>query len=117
MENPPVPASLSLSSRIPLSVNQKRQRPSTKLSDEKKNVYKAAWVVVKEGRLNVYKAAKKYNLSHSTLWQWCQKNDIDDSIPTVGRPCFLGNQLEEKLKKWIFEAASTGKLLLNKKHF
>lgn len=63
---------------------------------------------MKNGRFNVYQAAKHYGLSQPTLWHWCQRNDVNEIVPSVGRPCYLGNSLEEKLKKWILEAARTG---------
>lgn len=56
--------------------------------------------------MNVYQAAKKYELSQPTLWKWCQR-DIIDSVPSVGRPCYLGH-LEKKHRDWILEAAATG---------
>lgn len=95
----------------PLNIQQqkkKKSRPSTKLSIEKKQLLKLAWTNVKEGSLNVYQAAKQYNVSCSTLRQWCAKDDVDHSLPSVGRPCYLGSDLEEKLKKWVLEAAKTG---------
>lgn len=85
-----------------------RNTHSTKLSEEKKECLKSAWIDVKEGRMTMYRAAKEHNVSLSTLWKWCQRTDVDEAVPSVGRPCFLGAHLEHKLKNWIFEAARTG---------
>lgn len=82
---------------------------STKLSEDRKQKYKSAWIDVKEGKMTIYKAAKEHNLSATTLWKWCQRDDIEECIPSVGRPCFLGPNLEMQLEKWIIEAARTCK--------
>lgn len=68
---------------------------------------------VKEGRATAYRAAKLHNVCLSTLVKWCKRDDIDNVIPSVGRPCFLGENLEKKLKEWIFEDARTGELPVN----
>lgn len=86
---------------------------STKLSEQKKQNLKSAWIEVTEGRMTAYKAAKIYNVSLSTLTKWCKRDDIVEVIPSVGRPCFLGTNLEMKLKEWILEAARTCKALLH----
>lgn len=88
----------------------KTSRPphSTKLSDEKKECYKNAWIAVKEGKMTIYGASKQYDVSIKTLWNWCQRDNILEDTPSVGRPCFFGQNLENKLKQWIFEAARTG---------
>lgn len=94
------------------SVVKKKTRPSTKLSKEKKELLKLAWSDVKEGRLNLYQAAKRHKIAYSTLRQWCQKDDVDHSLPSVGRPCYLGDILERKLMKWVLEAAKTGEFFI-----
>lgn len=111
MENPPTPPPIP---QDPAVFARPRQRPSTKLSNEKKERYKKAWIDVKEGRFNVYQAAKHYDLKQPTLWHWCQRTNVDGATPSVGRPCFLGSKLENNLKKWILEASSSGNSYLNK---
>lgn len=91
--------------------NSNRRRASTKLSDSQKEKYKLAWIEVKEGRLNVYQAAKKYELSQPTLYNWCKRDDIIESTPKSGRPCYLGS-LEHKIENWILEAAATGDFII-----
>lgn len=81
---------------------------STKLTEEKKENYKKAWIAVKEKNMTIYGAAKQYKVSISTLWKWCQRENIVEEIPIVGRPCFFGSSIENQLKEWIFEAARTG---------
>lgn len=88
--------------------NVKTSRPSTKLSEQKRKVLEQARDDVKAGKMTTYGAAKKYNIPTSTLWQWCNRSDGDEGIPTVGRPCYLGSHLENKLKSWILEAVQTG---------
>lgn len=77
-----------------------RRRASTKLSENQKEKYKLAWIDVKEGRLNVYQAAKKYEVSQPTLHNWCKRDDIIESTPKSGRPCYLGS-LEDQIENWI----------------
>lgn len=96
------------SNEMVVSVIIKPPRHSTKLSEQQKQNLKNAWIAVKEGSMSMYKAAKEYNVPKSTLWHWSQRPDIDEIVPTVGRPCFLGLSLENKLKNWILEAAQTG---------
>lgn len=79
---------------------------STKLSDQRKKSMEMARKQVKERKLTIYRAAQLYKVPASTLWKWCQCDE--DETPTVGRPCYLGSLLENKLKKWIFEASKTG---------
>lgn len=102
--------SKSTAQKIPLVKSKSRIRKSTKLTNDKKELYKLAWNDVKEGRSNIYQAAKRYDINQSTLWYWCQRDDVDHSAPSVGRPCYLGKHLEEKMKNWMFEAAKSGNL-------
>lgn len=80
---------------------------STKLSDEKKQNLISAWTEVRKGTMSIYKAAKTYGIPNSTLYNWCERSNVDE-LPSVGRPCYLGSHLENKLKQWILEAARTG---------
>ncbi|XP_055303246.1 uncharacterized protein LOC129568930 [Sitodiplosis mosellana] len=101
--------------------HKRRDYGSTKLSEEKKNSLKNAWIDVKEGRMTIYRAAQVHDVNVSTLRKWCQRNDIDEQRPSVGRPCYLGKNLEIKLKHWISEAAKSGfpitpQLLKNEAH-
>lgn len=82
--------------------------PSTKLTKERKEIYKKAWIEVKEKRLTVHTAAKLYGLSKTTLTKWCRLDDLDDCVPHVGRPCYLGGQLEKVLEKFAVESAQLG---------
>lgn len=83
-------------------------RHSTKLTQQKKENLLKAWTEVKEGRMTIYGAAKKYSIPNSTLHNWCQRSNVDELNPTVGRPCFLGSKLENDLKQWALEAIRTG---------
>lgn len=91
-----------------ISISRSRPNHSTKLSDEEKEKLCLARSDVKEGKMTMYKAALIHKVSLSTLWKWCQRDD-DEEIPTVGRPCYLGAQLENKIKDWLFEAARSCK--------
>lgn len=93
---------------VRVQASKNRRNNSTKLSQEKCERLKKAWIDVKQNSMTLYGASKKYDVPVSTLWDWCQRNDIVDKTPTVGRPCFLGTALEDQLKNWIFEAARTG---------
>lgn len=98
------------------NVPPSRRNISTKISKDKTEQLKKAWTAVKDGSMTMYRAANLHGVPVSTLWDWCQRTDIDKP-PVVGRPCFLGTVLEDKLKEWIFEAARTGKysILFKKK--
>lgn len=99
---------LEQESLTPVSVPHRRKNISTKKSEQKIEQLKKAWAAVKDGTMTMYKAANHYQVALSTLWDWCQRPDIIDKTPVVGRPCFLGSALEDRLKEWIFEAARTG---------
>lgn len=90
----------------------KSNRRSTKLSEDRRRNLKSAWNAVKEGRMTMYAAATEFNISYTTLWKWCRRTDIGESTPSVGRPCYLGMNLENKLKEWLLEAARTGEILV-----
>lgn len=90
----------------------KLKRHSTKLSEDKKQIIKDARNAVKEGRMTMYGASIEFNVPYSTLRKWCRRTDIEVATPSVGRPCYLGMNLEKKLKEWLLEAARTGELLV-----
>lgn len=85
-----------------------RQRRTTNISAEKREIYKKAWQEVKDGSITIYAAAKLYKLSKTTLRNWCLKGDIED-IVGVGRPCYFGSDLETKLESWVLESSRLGK--------
>lgn len=97
-------------SQLPLPPNDWIQsaKHTTKISDEKKCLYIKAWNEVKEGKKTMYRAAKDYNLTFSTLWSWCQRDNINEEPPVTGRPCFFGQSLEKKIEKFAIEAGRTG---------
>lgn len=82
-------------------------RHTTKLSAEKKEALILARQLVLEGKMTKYAAAKKYRLPQATLHRWCKRDDIGDDLPSVGRPCFLTNELESLMKQEILESMST----------
>lgn len=94
---------------VRVEVSKGKRNISTKLSQEKSERLKNAWIAVKQHSMSLYAAGRKYDVPISTLWDWCQRDDIIDKTPVVGRPCYLGTALEDKLKDWVFEAAQTGK--------
>lgn len=92
----------------------KPNQRTTKLSDGTKDRLKNAWIAVKDGRMSMYRAAKEFNVSASTLWKWCKRYDVDKEVPSTGRRCFLGKNLENQLKQWILEAAHSGEYTICK---
>lgn len=92
------------------SASSSRKKRSTRISKNVKELYKKAWAEVKEKSMSIYKASKQYGLNKSTLRNWCAKDNLD-IIPQVGRPCFFGSILEQKLEKWILESAASGRFL------
>lgn len=84
---------------------------TTNISDEKKHLYKIAWGEVKSGSATIYSAAKKYGLSKSTLRNWCLKDELE-TLPVVGRPCYFGTSLEDKLQDWILESFRAGNIVI-----
>lgn len=92
---PPIPQIFP----TPPSVFVAPVRQSTKLSKEKKEVYKKAYKAEKEGLFTVYSAAKHYGICKTTLRNWCLRDSLDeDEIPAVGRPCFLGKSLGFRIR-------------------
>lgn len=87
---------------------RKTKHGKTKMTEEKKNVYVRAWVDVKNGTKTIYGAAKSYNLTFSTLWSWCQRENITEVQPTPGRPSFLNKDLEKKIESFVLESQRTG---------
>lgn len=79
---------------------------TTKLSAEKKEALMLARQLVLDGRMTKYAAAKKYRLPQATLHRWCKLDDINDSLPSVGRPSFLTNELEDLMEQEIIKTMS-----------
>lgn len=89
-------------------IRKTKKNGKTKMSDEKKKLYVRAWTEVKSGRKTIYSAAKDYNLTFSTLWSWCQRDDIIEVQPTPGRPSFLGRDLEKQIENFVIHSQRTG---------
>lgn len=85
-----------------------KKHSKTKMSDDKKMLYVHAWKEVKSGRKTIYSAAKENNLTFSTLWSWCQRDNIAEVQPSPGRPAFLGSVLEKKLENFVTQSQRTG---------
>lgn len=67
----------------------KTSRPSTKLSEQKKKDIEQARNDVKAGKMTMYGAAKKYNITFPTLWKWCKRMDVDVGVRSSARPTML----------------------------
>lgn len=104
---------LTNTSQLPLPPNNWIQtaKHTTKISDERKCLYIKAWNDVKEGRKTMYRAAKDYDLTFSTLWSWCQRDDINEEQPVSGRPSIFSQFLEKKMENFVIESARTGILM------
>lgn len=96
-----------MENELPNTSSGAHRRRTTKLSAEKTQKYVAAYTAVKNGELSVHSAAKQWGLCKTTLRNWCQKSDLDER-PKVGRLCFIGNLIEDKLEKWALDCAKSG---------
>lgn len=76
-------------------------RHSTLLTADKRDALQRAWHAVKSGEINMYKAAKQFNVNKTTLFKWCKKDNLTGQFK-VGRPTFYSedkyNQAIDKIR-------------------